>query len=438
MDLTLLENINSEEDLRQKIRDEIIKYVNNDGVKVVDPQYVEYIKNIDTFKLGHDLSPFNEKESLKHTLFSMQLQTYIKEEIAALTGDLSASSTPLKFLEEFKKLGFELIYQRSIDVERNLNFKNEKEYLNFITSHKGFIENNSSKDEIALGEFNYTSTNFEYILFNKDNSFLIHLDTFDGSVNQARLLGMIENINPDYSPINARIFRRDTYSSHYTIDMDLLELPIDSYWQLISNSKPVKEWPTFLIYFDSCLDEHENIDSISKLKKFPVHVLNKIVFNQIDFKSEIKAKNQKIEMYKDFFMELPEDIIKDYVLRAILFQKSIYANTRDFLFNNDLLAIAKNKNMDIKELTIYHSNIEYNEHFKKCVNDLFFDNPNSFLKILKSIDTELFKFVDINYIKQKLNDKKAIELVDVIENMKTLYDKQSTFVTTKKNKITLN
>lgn len=439
MDLSLFTDIHSEEELRQKIRNEIIKYVNQDGIKIVDPNYIEYIKNIDTFKLGQELSPFEQQESIKNTLFSMQLQTYIKEEIALLTGDLSAKSKPQEFLEAFKKFGFQIIYERSIDVDRNLPFKNEKEYMAFVKSNKGFIENNSSNDEIKLREFNYTSTNFEYILFNKENSFLIHMDTYDGMVNQIRLLGMIKDINPEYYPPNSHIFKDDSYSKKYTVDMDLLELPIDSYWKLISNCSPVKEWTTFKIHLDSSLDELSPLSTLEKVKKFPQHVLDKVVFKQHEFGSNIQINSTKEEKFKDFFKKIEEEDIQDYILRTFLFRDYNIEESKKYIFNQNIINLANQEGYKLSDLIDRHTYTAFNIYLNKN-SDLFFSTNNSiFNDKLKNIDIELFKFVDVEKLKNKVEKYKGLEnILPVIENMKSIYNKQIKTLEPKRSKLTLN
>lgn len=438
MDLSLFKDIHSEDDLRKKIRNEIIKYVDQDGIKIVDPQYIEFIKNIDTFQLGKDISPFEDKDSLKNTLFSMQLQTYIKEEIALLTGDLSAKSKPQEFLDSFKKFGFEIIFQRSVDIDRTLPFKNKNEYMNFVKSNKGFIENNSSTDEVKSGEYNYTSTNFEYILFNKDNSFLIHLDTYDGSVNQVRLLGMIKNINPEYQSPNSKIFKSNHYSDKYTIEMDLLELPIDSYWKLISNSKPVKEWSTFLVHFDSCLEEQKPISTLDKVKKFPDFVLSQIIFQQTEYSSKIAINSNKEKYYQTFFKNLSEENLQDYILRSFLFRNENYEESKRHLFNNETISLANQQGYLISDLIDRHSYTAFNVNLNKNV-DLFFENSSIFIDKLKNIDIELFKFVDVEQIKNQSDKYKGIQtLLPIIEDMKSIYDKQLKIIEPKKNKMTLN
>lgn len=438
MDLSLFTNIHSEDDLRNKIRNEIIKYVNQDGIKTVDPNYIEFIKNIDTFQLGKDISPFQDQDSLKNTLFSMQLQTYIKEEIALLTGDLSSKSKPQEFLDTFKKLGFEIIFQRSIEVERNVPFKNGKEYMQFVKSNKGFIENNSNTEEIKLGEYNYSSLNFEYILFNKDNSFLIHMDTYDGSLNQVRLLGMIKNINPDYQPSNSNITKKNHYTEKYTIDMDLLELPIDSYWKLLSNSTPVKEWSTFSVILDSCLDEQDPISTLDKVKNFPEEVLSKIVFKQTEYSTNIYINSEKEKKYQSFFLSLSEEDVQDYILRSFLFKSDNFEESRKYLFNDSIILKANQQGYILEDLIDRHTYTTFNKNIKKNA-DLFLNNTEIFIDKLKNIDIELFKFVNIENLKNISEQyKKVSVLLPIVEEMKSIYDKQIKMIEPKRNKITLN
>lgn len=368
----------------------------------------------------------------------MQLQTYIKEEIALITGDLSAKSKPQEFLDAFKKFGFEIIFQRSVDIERTLPFKNKNEYMNFVKSNKGFIENNSSTDEVKSGEYNYTSTNFEYILFNKDNSFLIHLDTYDGSVNQVRLLGMIKNINPEYQSPNSNIFKSNHYSDKYTIDMDLLELPIDSYWKLISNSKPVKEWSTFLVHFDSCLEEQKPISTLDKVKRFPDYVLSNIIFKQTEYSSKIAINSEKEKYYKTFFNNLSEENLQDYILRSFLFRNDNFEEAKKYLFNNETISLANQQGYLISDLIDRHSYTAFNVNLNKNI-DLFFENSSIFIDKLKNIDIELFKFVDLEQIKNQSDKYKGIQtLLPIIEEMKSIYNKQLKIIEPKKNKMTLN
>lgn len=438
MDLSLFTDIHSEDDLRNKIRNEIIKYVNQDGIKTVDPNYIEFIKNIDTFQLGKDISPFQDQDSLKNTLFSMQLQTYIKEEIALLTGDLSSKSKPQEFLDTFKKLGFEIIFQRSIEVERNVPFKNGKEYMQFVKSNKGFIENNSNTEEIKLGEYNYSSLNFEYILFNKDNSFLIHMDTYDGSLNQVRLLGMIKNINPDYQPSNSNITKKNHYTEKYTIDMDLLELPIDSYWKLLSNSTPVKEWSTFSVILDSCLDEQDPISTLDKVKNFPEEVLSKIVFKQTEYSTNIYINSEKEKKYQSFFLSLSEEDVQDYILRSFLFKSDNFEESRKYLFNDSIILKANQQGYILEDLIDRHTYTTFNKNIKKNA-DLFLNNTEIFIDKLKNIDIELFKFVNIENLKNISEQyKKVSVLLPIAEEMKSIYDKQIKMIEPKRNKITLN
>ncbi len=438
MDLSLFTDIHSEDDLRNKIRNEIIKYVNQDGIKTVDPNYIEFIKNIDTFQLGKDISPFQDQDSLKNTLFSMQLQTYIKEEIALLTGDLSSTSKPQEFLDTFKKLGFEIIFQRSIEVERNVPFKNGKEYMQFVKSNKGFIENNSNTEEIKLGEYNYSSLNFEYILFNKDNSFLIHMDTYDGSLNQVRLLGMIKNINPDYQPSNSNITKKNHYTEKYTIDMDLLELPIDSYWKLLSNSTPVKEWSTFSVILDSCLDEQDPISTLDKVKNFPEEVLSKIVFKQTEYSTNIYINSEKEKKYQSFFLSLSEEDVQDYILRSFLFKSDNFEESRKYLFNDSIILKANQQGYILEDLIDRHTYTTFNKNIKKNA-DLFLNNTEIFIDKLKNIDIELFKFVNIENLKNISEQYKKISvLLPIVEEMKSIYDKQIKMIEPKRNKITLN
>jgi hypothetical protein len=407
--VNILEKINSES-FRSHVKNNIIEYKNNNGIKTVDDRFTSDILSRDPLEMAEILLSSIGAEINKEVISSIgfiniHINRIIKEEISKLTHDVSFGSPFEKYINVFKMNNFEIIYK--------------KEY-----NHQSEYDDNSILEK-------------EVFLWNKEYSMLIQMDSYSltGS-NSINLYcqGVYKN-KPYYNDICSNII---PYTNYRTINVDLRDLPSLKIQKVIENFNLLKEWRTihstdFYSYLSHVKDEDGEINwdknFFKKLIDFPedvkISLLSKL---SSDFNSLV-PNIEKMGYSKNYFnaIKAVEKISNDNFIDIAIKEKLLdlrFSSCVTEMINSNIYKVFKDHMVEdiadygglvLKKALELKINIEdYKQESMKIIDSMNLDLLNKVKDVLlreekykfeKECDSDLRIYCE-NLIKTKENKLK--------------------------------
>ena len=240
----------------------------------------------------------------------------ILNEINKLNFDVSRNSSIEKYDSCLRMNNFRKVYEKDFTIEESGLFESVDNLLNYVKKTNYIIKDYKEKENGFI-EANYVRREKEAIYWHDGNSFLIHFDTYQGSINSASMSGNARNKN-NKNLMNGELSISGGYISGTDIigfSIHINESPARIIKQMIKCTEPVLFLRDFNETLHSSYDqrgaEYKDIkfkeNSVNKLKELPINILEKLFSENIRYCEEhselkkiginIKQSREEIEKY---------------------------------------------------------------------------------------------------------------------------------------------